>query len=244
MKFSRLTRYIAPLTLSLCLSAPVMAEDVKLGRNANATEQAVAALILADIYKRAGLNAKVQPMPAARANAAAVAGQKHGEVGRIQAYVDNNPSLIQVKPHYYFITTTGFAKDSKNISISTRADLAGYKVGEIRGVAYTKAATEGHPATQVVSDADQLYKMLAAGRIDIALDAGINGPYMLEKLGIKGVSAVGDLAKLELFAILHPSRIDIEPKIAAAVQSLIDSNELDAVIKKHEKAFLASGAPN
>ncbi len=244
MSFTRLTRFVTPLALSICLSAPVFAEDVKLGRNAKATEQAVAALILADIYERAGLTAVVEPMPAARANAAAVAGKKDGEVGRIQAYADNNPSLLQVKPAYYYITTTGFAKDGQNISISSRADLAGYKVGVIRGVAHTHAATEGHPKTQVVSDADQLYKMLAAGRIDIALDAGINGPYMLNKLGIKGVSAVGDLAKLDLFAILHPSRSDLEGKISKAVQSLIDANELDALIKKHENAFLASGAPN
>jgi len=244
MNINRISRLAAPLLVSLCVSASVLAEDVKLGRNAKATEQAVAALILSDIYSQAGLNAVVEPMPAARANAAAVAGKKHGEVGRIQAYADNNPSLIQVKPPYYYITTTGFAKNEQNISISTREDLAKYKVGVIRGVAHTHAATDGHPNTQVVSDADQLYKMLAAGRIDIALDAGINGPYMLKKLGIKGVSAIGDLARLDLFAILHPSRSDLEPKIASAVQELIDTNKLDALIEKHESAFLASGAPN
>lgn len=226
------------------MSFSVQAEDVKLGRNANATEQAVAALILTDIYRRADLNAIITPMPASRANAAAVAGKTDGEVGRIQAYADNNPSLIKVEPAYYYITTTGFAKDDSGIQLRTKEDLTGLSVGVIRGVAHTAAITKGHPNTRVVGDATQLYKMLAAGRIDVALDAGINGPYMLKKLGLDGISAVGDLARLELFAIVHPDNAPLADKLSTAIGELQDENKLESLVRRHEEEFLASGASN
>lgn len=232
------------LCACLLVSFSVQAENVRLGRNANATEQAVAALILSDIYRGADLNAVITPMPASRANAAAVAGKTDGEVGRIQAYADNNPSLIKVEPAYYYITTTGFAKDGSGIVLNSKEDLKGLSVGVIRGVAHTAAVTQGHPKTRVVGDASQLYKMLAAGRIDIALDAGINGPYMIKKLGLSGISAVGDLARLDLFAILHPDNAPLADRLSSVISDLKDENKLDSLAKRHEEGFLASGASN
>lgn len=234
---------IAATTL-LTVSAPASAAELNLVRNEKATEQAIAALLLSDLYKRSGIATEVQPLPAARANAMTLTGEKDGEVGRIQGYATKFPTLIKVEPAYYFITTTGFAKADKGISISTQADLKKYKVGIIRGVAHTTAATEGLSGVQVVADADQLYQMLDAGRIDIALDAGVNGSYMVKKLGLKGINAVGDIARLDLFAILNPAKKDMAPKLSATISALKASGELDKLIKAKEAEFIKSGASN
>jgi polar amino acid transport system substrate-binding protein len=236
------TAVVAALALGVGCFAH--AQDVNLARNANATEQAVAALIVTDIYKRAGLKAVVKPMPAARANAADLAGEIDGEVGRIQGYADKNKSLLKVEPAYYFITTTAFVKEGKGIKVTSKDDLKKYKVGIIRGVAHTADATAGHPALEVVGDADQLYKMLDAGRIDVALDAGVSGPFMAKKLGLKGIVEAGTIAKLDLFLILNPAKKDIEAKLAGVVSALKASGELDKMARKYEQEFVASGEAN
>lgn len=220
------------------------AQEVHLARNEKATEQAIAALIVTDIYKRSGLTAKIQPMPGARANAVSTGGEKDGEVGRITAYFVKNPALVKVEPAYYYITTTVFAKADRNISVTSKDDLAKYKIGIIRGVQHTETATQGLSGVQVVNDAEQLYQMLDAGRFDIALDAGVNGPYVTKKLGLTGIKAVGDIAKLDLFMVLNGSKKDIAAKLGATVKSLKDSGELEKIAKKHEQEFLSSGAPN
>jgi polar amino acid transport system substrate-binding protein len=236
------TAVLAALTLSA--TGLAQAQDVHLARNANAADQAVAAMIATDIYKRAGFKAVVQPMPAARATAADLAGEVDGEVGRIQAYADKNTSLLKVDPAYYFLTTTAFVKDGKGIKITSKDDLKKYKVGIIRGVAHTTVATAGHPALEVVGDADQLYKMLEAGRIDVALDSGVNGPFMVKKLGLSGIVEAGTVARLDLFLILNPAKKDLEAKLAGVVSGLKASGELDKMARKYEQDFIASGASN
>ena len=218
-----------------------MAQEVNLARNEKAPAQAVAAALLADVYKKAGLGLKIQPMPGARANAAAVAGEKDGEVGRIPAYFAKNPTLVKVEPSYYYLTTAAFAKEDKGIKVASKDDLKKYKVGIVRGIAHAEAATEGLAGVQVVNDYDQLYQLIDAGRIDVAIDEGINGPLVLKRLGLKGIASVGVIANLELFTLLAPAKKDLAPKISAAIKALKDSGELAKLTKKYEDD-LQSGA--
>ena len=105
----------------------------------------IVGLILLLVWMQGGFTAKVQPLPAARANAMTLSGEQDGEVARIQAYATKNPSLIKVEPAYYYLTTTAFAKADKGITISSKDDLKKYKVGLVRGIAHAEAATEGIP---------------------------------------------------------------------------------------------------
>jgi ABC-type amino acid transport substrate-binding protein len=241
---SSVVRKLSVFVAALSIAHSVTAQEVNLSRNEKATEQAIASSLLIDIYKRAGITAKVQAVPAARANAAALSGEKDGEVGRIQAYATKNPTLVKVEPPYYYITTAVFAKADRGITVASKDDLKKYKVGIVRGVAHTEAATAGLAGVQVAGDAEQMFQMLDAGRIDIALDAGVNGPYVTKKLGLSGIKQVGEVAKLDLFAILAPGKKDLAPKLSATIKSLKDSGELDKLIKKHEEDFHKSGASN
>lgn len=234
MTFTSLARTAMLGAMALTLTAWVGAQELNLARNENAVGQAVAANLLADIYKKAGLTAKVQPLPGARANAVALAGEKDGEVARIQAYATKNPTLIKVEPGYYYLTTGAFAKADKGVNITSKDDLKKYKVGIVRGIAHAEAATEGLAGLQVAGNYEQLYQMLDAGRIDVAIDEGINGPGTLKKLGLAGIKQVGEIARLDLFHILHPSKKDLAPKISAAIKALKDSGELAKLTKKYE----------
>jgi ABC-type amino acid transport substrate-binding protein len=223
----------------LTFNSQVAAQELNLARNENAIAQSVAASLLVDVYKKAGLTAKIQPLPGARANAMTLAGEKDGEVARIQAYATKNPTLIKVEPGYYYLTTGAFAKADKGVSVNSKDDLKKYKVGIVRGIAHAEAATEGLAGLQVAGTYDQLYQMLDAGRIDVAIDEGINGPGAVKKLGLKDIKQVGEIAKLDLFNMLHPSKKDLAPKISAAIKALKDSGELAKLTRKYEETALA-----
>lgn len=220
----------------------VCAEEVHLARNEKAAEQSVAALILTEVYQKIGITPIIQPLPGARANIMTLAGDKDGEVARIATYAVNNPSLIKVEPGYYYLVSTAFAKSDKNIVIKSRDDLKQYRVGIVRGIAHAKVASEGVAAVEEVGTYQQMFQMLDAGRIDVAIDAGINGAYMIKKLGLSGVKPVGELARLELFHMLAPKSSLLAPKIAASLKALKSSGDLDRLVAKHERAFLTSGA--
>jgi polar amino acid transport system substrate-binding protein len=228
----------------LTVSAPCFAETVNLARNENATEQAIAESLLTKIYARAGLSAKVQPLPGVRANAMTLSGEKDGEVARIQAYATKNPTLIKVEPSYYHLTSTAFARSDRGIVISNKDDLKKYIVGYVRGIAHAEAAVDGVPKVQIVDSYEQLYRMLDSGRIEVAIDVGTNGSYVLKHLGLSTIKPVGELARLNLFNILAPSKKSLAPKISSTISELTKSGELATMTKQAEDDFLKSGASN
>ena len=239
MAIKNLIRSLVCGISALSLASVALAQEVNLARNEKQTSQAIAALLLADIYKKAGLVLKVQPMPGARANASALAGDTDGEVARIQAYATKNSTLVKVEPGYYYLTTGAFAKAEKGISISSKDNLKKYKVGIVRGVAHAEAATDGLSGVQVAGDTDQLYKLLDSGRIDVAIDEAINGPIVAKKLGLKDIKLVGEIAKLDLFNILTPGKKELAPKISAAIKSMKETGELSKLIKQYEGSDIA-----
>lgn len=234
--------YRTLLALTLLWAAwSASAQEVKFSRVEKQTESAIAGNLLVDIYKRAGLSPKLVSLPAARGNAMALAGELDGEAARVQAYANNNPTLQKVEPAFYYLTTTVFAKADKGIKVTSREDLKKYKVGIARGIAHTAAATEGLPSVQVAGDASALFQMLDAGRIDVALDAGVNGIYFVKKLKLTGIVPVGDIARLDLYNMLAPGKKDVAAKVSATIKSLKDSGELNKLASKHEEDFFKSG---
>jgi len=221
-------------SVALLLAPVAFAENVNLGSNENSASQVVAAKLLTEIYKKAGLTLNVTPMPGARANAMALAGQKDGEVARVPAYFVKNTTLIKVEPAYYYLSSAAFAKSERGVTITSKDDLKKYKVGIVRGVAHAESATEGLAGLQVANSADQMYQMLDAGRIDVAIDEGINGPITLKRLGLKGIAQVGEIARLDLSHVLVPAKKDMAPKISAAIKALKDSGELAKQTKRYE----------
>lgn len=224
---------------TLCLSVTIAhAEQLNLASNEKLVEQVIAARLLTDIYQRSNLIAKITPLPPARANLSTLNGTSDGEVARIDAYASKNPSLIQVRPAYYFLSTVAFSKSP--ISIRSKDDLKKYKIGVIRGVAHSDAITAGMSNIEYANDARSLFLMLKAGRFEVAIDTGANGKYLLQEMKLDDIHVVGELARLELFHILAPHKKHLAAPISSTISQLKSSGELDLLIKKYEQDFLQS----
>ncbi len=239
-----INRWILVLVCLACcsLSYPLKAQNLALASNENAAEQVIAALILTDIYQRAGLTASIEPLPGARANQMTLEGVKDGEVARIAAYVTDNPTLIKVDPSYYYLISTAFALKNKRIVINSVDDLKKYKVGIVRGIAHAKVATTGLASVAESYTYEAMYKLLNTGRIDVAIDAGVNGIYHTKKLGYENIQPVGELARLDLFNVINSKSKAFAPRITAAIHALQGSGELKMLVQRHEQQFFASAA--
>ena len=234
-----LTKLAIHLAIAIqLLLVPAIARELQLARNEKALEQLVAEQLLTDIYHRAGLALRVEPLPGARANAMVLSGDKDGEVARIKSYFEKNPTLLRVEPAYYYLTSTVFAKAGRGIGIKDTADLAKFRVGIVRGVAHAETATADLSKVDKVVSYEQLYRMLDADRIDLAIDTGINGRAIIQTLGLSHLEPVGDIARLELYHGLNASHKDLPATIGNVIQKMKKSGELDKLIRKTEEAVL------
>ena len=228
----------------LVLGSAAWADTVHLASNEKATEQGIATLLIKDIYARAGHTAKIEPLPGLRATALVLAGEKDGEVARVLTYANRNPGLIKVDPPYYYLSTTAFAKTNSGIRIQSASDLKKYRVGVVRGIAHAEAATTGLARVEIANDYQSLYRMLDKNRIDVAVDTSVNGPVVLQQLGLSGISAAGEIARLDLFHMLHGRKAELAPAIGATIKSLKDSGELLRTTQRLEAEFLKNGPPH
>lgn len=233
---------LSPLLLCL-LTLQVMAQELRLSKMESSNGQEVAALILADVYQQAGLQFSLESMPAARATSTLRRGETDGEVGRVASYFAANPTFVKVEPAIYRMTSAAFSLRGKGIKIRTAEDLKHLRVGIVRGVAHVEAITANVTDLQVTNSFDSAYRMLDAGRFDVLLDTRFNGEYYVRKLQLKRVEHVGDLAKHELFHVLHPSRIELLPKLSRAISSLKKSGDLAKLTTKYEAQVLRSAQP-
>lgn len=225
----------------LILATHASAQIVRLGLAEGEAVQDVAADLLTEIYKRAGLTATIEPLPPSRVNFMVLRNEIDGEVARIGPYFDKNPSLFKVEPAYYYLVTSAFAHADRNITIHSTEDLKKYRVGTIRGVYHAAIATQGVPDVTVTDSVTQLFQMLAAKRIDVAVDVNLNGLDAINQLGLKGIKPVGDLAKRDFYNVLIASKADLAVRIAPVIKAMQASGELVKLIKLSEKKRLSSG---
>ncbi len=203
---------------------------------------AVAARLLAEIYRRAGLGLQLDVLPPPRAGQQTTRGAADGELVRIQSYGDEHPQLVRVEPAFYRAAVRAYSLRSRNASVSSADDVRRYETGAIRGMAYVAEITAGHPALTLTQSPLQLFRMLAAGRVEIALATTLGAQSALQALGLKDVVASPELARFELFHYLHISRKALAPVLGQVIRKLRDSGELEQLTRQHEAAVIADEA--
>jgi ABC-type amino acid transport substrate-binding protein len=243
IRFQQINYMFLALMVLMLAALPLQgqAQTVVLSLNQDEAVQDVAAALLTEIYKRAGLSAKIEPSPPARNTDKVLKNQLDGEVARVGPYFDKNPSLIKVEPSYYYLITSAFAKSSRAFVVNSPKDLQKYRVGIIRGVAHAAVATEGVPKLVVVNSVEQLFEMLELNRIDVAVDVHLNGLDVIRRMNLKGIQLIADLAKRDFYNALIPSKADLAPRISKVIKAMIASGELTAMTKKAEKKRLDAG---
>ncbi|WP_159974918.1 substrate-binding periplasmic protein [Roseobacter cerasinus] len=202
-------------------------------------EQAVGEKLLKEVYKRAEIEISVTPMPGKRALQQASSGAMDGETLRVFALGENVKSLIRVPTALSSLQTVAFKKSGSDISLTTKDDLNKYSNVIVTGVLHTHAITEGISDVNEVSDPAAMFKLVAAGRADLALTSYLDGLASIRQLNVEGIEDVKPaLNDQPLFHYVHESKKDVVPVVDAIIKGMADSGELADLRTKLEEEYL------
>jgi polar amino acid transport system substrate-binding protein len=185
-------------------------------------------LVIKEAFSRIGHRAMVHMLPAERCLQDANTGLSDGDVGRVKGINEWYPNLRIVpepvlEKRRFVAFTIG-----QTFSTDHWESLAPYHVGHVRG--WKIFGTNSVHAKSVVSvrTTRQLFVMLAKDRIDVALNARLDGLAMAKQLGIRGVRVMEPpLASKKMYLYLHKSHDQLIPDLAQALQDLKQDGMFD-----------------
>ena len=209
--------------LLLALTAPAVAQ-IKLARSPGRAALA-GAIVMAEVYKLAGVELQTIAMPPNRASAEAAAGRIDGEVARIAEYANDNPKLVRVEPAFAHVAIAGFYLESSGVDLRSPKDLQKYTVGRVLGLTAFDELVAGHPSVQVVANREGLFKMLAARRFSVALDTLGSGDAEVRRTGLTGILRV-EVQRLNLYHYLNVRHQALAARLGGIIKKLADSGQL------------------
>lgn len=173
-----------------------------------------------EAFSRIGVNFKLTSLPSERSLKAANAGEIDGEGLRVGGLSSKYPNLIQVPERYVGISFVAFSTDA-TIKLNGWNSLKPYRVGFITGWKMFEAKASGARVVNKVDTPGQLFKMLEAGRIDLALYTKADGIVFVKG---KGYSTIGPLVPslkdVDMFLYLNKKHKALVDKLATAIRDI------------------------
>jgi polar amino acid transport system substrate-binding protein len=231
----------AALCTEVRADAPTTRE-MRLACNPDFTSE-VNALVLRELYQRAGIRLTVIEMPPARGTVEAKEGRVDGEVNRIRGYGDNAPTLIRVEPSIHLWSVSALFKKGSAVRVQTAADLSRYSVGYVRGIRFAEDLVKGLSNTVATDNPEQLVRMLQNGRIDLVVNGTNATRYEMRALGLTDEIDSSVLTQTPLYHYLHEKHRDLVPVIGAVIKKAADSGELEKLFARYEKQLLDAAGP-
>lgn len=222
------------LTLSLP-ARPVEPRPVlRISMISKDSESWVAGRLIEQVYQRAGLQAELVPLPAARAAIEVEAGRVDADLVRTQAFGQDHPQLLRVPTWLHRAYIVAAWLPQRQLGIERLQDLAPLSVGGLHGLHYLQEMTRGIRRVTLTQGPEQLCRMLSAGNVD----AVIGSRFMLEQarrsLRLEPLAYSPPLRTLDLFHYLHARNRALLPAIDQALRELKASGELERMAHDYE----------
>jgi polar amino acid transport system substrate-binding protein len=176
-------------------------------------------VVAQEAFRRAGVGLRLVKLPAERALISANEGIEDGDLVRIAGLEQQYPNLIRVPEKLMDWT---FAAFSKNAALPGRWDaIRPRAVGHIKGWKIYEQHMAGAPQVTTADDAAQLFRLLALGRIEIALYEHWMGVALAKQQGLREARPLQPaLATREMFVYLHKRHAPLVPRVAEALRAL------------------------
>ncbi len=217
---------VSVIMVSLLAGAPVSAETrVLVLNNTNEPPYTTEAgdgfidIVAKEAFRRAGVELRLVKLPAERALISANAGVEDGDITRIAGLEKQYPNLIRVPEKLLDWTFAAFAK---NAALPGQWDtIRPRPVGHIKGWKIYEQLMAGAPQVITADDAEQLFRLLALGRIEVALYEHWMGLALAKQQGIEDARPLQPaLATREMFIYLHKRHAELVPRLAEALRAL------------------------
>lgn len=214
-----------------CLSAPAAAPANTIILATSGDEKALISQQLTVVYREAfrrlGYAFTLEFHPHARALLDANAGRFDGAAGRVFDLNKNNdyPNLIRVEEPILELAFAAFAVNPA-IRVQGWDDLKGknWFVGYFRGVKFTERNIPLYVEEQYrveLTDPEEACRMLAAGRIDLFIEAmEAITPLLETRAEFRAIRNVGIVEKQPMYPYLHTKHQALAPQLAAALKAM------------------------
>jgi ABC-type amino acid transport substrate-binding protein len=203
------------------------ATTLRLARLEAIPDQYVGGELLKAIYAKLGIQVELVDMPAKRALLESSAGRLDGEVQRVIGVASEYPSLLPVRPPINYIEPSAFTRGLE-FPVQGWESIAAYELGIVRGVGSSERGTAGMARVEAVGNMDQLMQMLAAGRIQVAVNDRFSGILVTRRLrldpAVRPLSP--PLERIPVHHFLHEQHRELVPRVEQAVQQMESSGEL------------------
>lgn len=194
--------------------------------------------IAKEAFARLGIQAEVPFLPAERSLMAANEGLHDGELNRIAGISKMYPNLVQVPESNMDFRFVGFSKD---LAIETKdwADLKPYRVGIVKGWKILEQNLKDHPDVIYVYSAEQLFRQLEKGHVDIVLYGELVGRAQLKNMGLTEFNILSPpLAIREMFMYLHKKHTTLVPQLAESLRGMKKDGTYNRIVSETKVLYL------
>ncbi|MCA1755678.1 MAG: transporter substrate-binding domain-containing protein [Spirochaeta sp.] len=176
--------------------------------------------VLHETFSHMDIELEIRHLPSERALHDANSGRLDGEFGRIEAIGTLYPNLRMVHEPLAIWEFSAFVRAGDRTPADFN-ELGDYHVGYIRGwKIYEENVTETHSLSIAASE-QQLFTMLQAGRIEVALYNKLRGlAWIARNPSADIMLAPEPLAVRPIYLFLHHRHADLIPELETALRSI------------------------
>lgn len=187
--------------------------------------------LMKEAFGRIGREVRVQYLPAERAITNANEGVEDGDVGRIPGLSAQYPNLIQVPEKVNDTSFHAFARDLPFTPAGWES-LAPFNVGIIQGHKISEANVKGTKSLIKVENAENLFRMLDAKRLDIGVCEKYFGAWTVRKLGLAGIRPLDPpFYRMEAFLYLHVRHAGLVQPLTTALTAMKADGTYDRLVQ-------------
>ena len=191
-----------------------------------------AAAIIREAYKRLDIEIVFKILPGERALQSSNRGMVDGELVRIAGIDERYPNLIRVPVSHVMAEQMAFGRDA-TIVIDGWQSLVPYKFAFHRGYKIAEKNTEGMNRHLTSTD-DAAFRMVAAGRMDLALANRFTGEKIIHDLRLDNVVMIKPPVQVDLlFHYLHKMHAGLVPQITAVLRRMEVDGAIDAIRSRY-----------
>ena len=201
--------------------------------------------VILEATRRGGVEAEIVLLPNERALKSVDEGEYDGNFVRVAGMEAHYPHLVRVPEKVLDMAFVAFAAPGLTAPGAGWETLRDRNVVLVRGWKIYEDAVRDRAKTAVpVTDPEQLFRMLHAGRAELALYELWSGRYLLKQLGLTDIAAVEPpLAEREMFLYLHERHAALAPRIAAALRAMKQDGGYQRLVDQLLEPLRGASAP-
>jgi polar amino acid transport system substrate-binding protein len=193
-------------------------------------------LVVREAFARLGIEAMIESLPGDRALRMANEGLTDGEAIRAAGLEKEYPNLVQVPEPVLEAEYMAWSMRRETLIAGwegLRSLVVGYPIG---WKMYDRQVTQAREIVRV-RNMEQLFPMLAASRLDVALLDRYQGMYLASRAGIDAYPVEPPLLRSKMYIYLHVRHRALVNQLAAAIKAMRADGTLKRIFDQTLKPY-------